>query len=609
MEIQNRSGKTLPGQPGAPATRSMRSRTVKRLGAGLTALGLILGVGALAEGLSAPAANAVDVGHGYGSIANGTHKGTYPMPNGDESICIVPGAPSPTGGSSDQGVTGDVRGLSDVQKAQIHMITATMKKNMANPPAFNGQATNANMWAAAAGFAGQYVADPAGMIADNGNPGSTFDSQINWAKNTIVAESSVAEFDLVKAIANHLRSEAQNITPATAFDPIVENNMDPSHNFEGTVTLSGVPVGSKSDWSFFNSKVKETGEATASTVDSVTLNTLGVPPTNDPSYKAGGSVTVTAIDQWIPQLRYYVGANGQQDTVSATDVPNTQTATIPFGDPFPRNVPPVTSKAQELASPGSEASETVTVTGLPAYFPRGGIDVTSTAYLMPGEKPTPGQDVSTGTTVFTSPVWNTAEAGDHTWTIPTLDESVTAGKHLMWVHTWTNHDTGDVLGISRSDDENEATPIRDVEVVTTPQVHESAWAQDEIDVDGWVKKGDYIVVTQYAVPLGEPLVCTPENQVGTPLNSIQLTPGNNKHAKYRTQKTGTLVAGVQYGFVERYFRDGKPYKEGGCLDELFTVDEIPPTTPEETPETPENPEAPKTPETPAPMPELPIISG
>ncbi len=215
-------------------------------------------------------------------------------------------------------------------------------------------------------------------------------------------------------------------------------------------------------------------------------------------------------------------------------------------DPQARQVPQMSSKAQQLTSPYADTNDVVTVTGTPNAFPVGGVDIVNTAYVLPGAKPSKddAQYLTDDRKLFTETKTVTA-AGDVTFEIPDLAGKAEDGTHIRWIHEMKNHVTGEVYQVAPVDDPNEWTPVEDFDVHTTPPVKPEAGtaSRDKITVNGYVPKDTTIVVTQFEVPHGKELVCSAENQIGTPLNPVPIKPGLNKDAVYWTQLTGALVEG------------------------------------------------------------------
>lgn len=535
--------------------RTGRRGRFARLATAAVAVALVAG------GFAAVApAQAATAGPGYGSYAAGNFKGAQ-MIDGVPTWCYQPGVALPTGASADQGIVGSLASFDATTLAQLRYATAVGAASMASPRA----GTNANEWAAATGFVVQYIADPAGMVSDGGNPGSTFDSAIRWQGTVIGADTAT-----VRALGEELLTASQAITPTGSLAPTIEVTMDPLHNFAGAVTISDVPAGTSTTFTLVNAIFLTTGTATATVTDAATAAFVGVPPAGGADYKVSGTYA-SSVEGNLPQVHSYTTGR-QQATLSAAGVPSTLTAGGPFADPLARALPGITSKAQTLTSPGADSSETVTVTGLPATFPAGGIDVTSSAYLEQGAEPSSSDVITDLNKVYTTEVWNTAVAGEHTFTLPVVAIETPSGTHLRWIHTATNHDTGAVFAVGATDDPNEWTAVTALKVQTTPPtgVVAGTSVQDTVYVDGYVADKTTIVVTQYQVPTGQTLTCTAETQIGAPLAPILVTAGVNDHVKYMTVFTGPQVAGSA-GFVEQTFVDGILTHTAGCLEEPFTV--------------------------------------
>lgn len=545
---------------------------------------------------------------------------------GVEVYCIQPGVDLPVGNSVDNGIQTSVNGLGPLTVVRINAIVTKYGKTGGNA-----------IQAAAVHWAVKMLADPANTVHEFGNPGSTLDSAIDWQVNT---QGGRGNTDQIKALTHQYLDEANKVglpdeKPATG-TVHATLQVDKASDFVGKLFLDDMTVAPGTGTiTLKNGVFKDTGSSsiTGSFEPGDTFDIIGKPPagTGKGGYKiaVNGKLTAGSTGSAPKAALHVYTTAGQQTTVSSGGVANQSTVMEFFKeDPQARLVPQMSSKAQELTSPYADTNDVVTVTGAANAFPVGGVDIVNTAYLLPGAKPsaddskylTDDRKLHTASKTVT-------KAGDVTFSIPDLTGKAPDGTHIRWMHQMKNHVTGELLQQAAADDPNEWTPVEDFDVVTTPPVKPEAGtaSRDKITVDGYVPEDTTVVVTQYQVPAGEELVCTPENQIGTPLNPVALKPGMNTGAIYWTQLTGALVEGHS-GFVEKTFVKGKQIAESGCQDELFDVvkPDIPETEKPEIPETEkpetEKPDTPKPPKAttppvvkqvfpPAPKTTLPVVAG
>lgn len=528
--------------------------------------------------------------------------------NGVEVYCIQPGVDLPVGNSVDTGVQSSVNGLGPLTMVRINAVVTKYGNTRGNA-----------IQAAAVHWAVKYLADPANTVHEFGNPGSTLDSAIDWQVNT---QGGRANTDQIKALTNQYLAEANKVglpderpTTGTVHATLqVANNT----NFEGKLFLDDMTVTPGTGTiTLKNGAFKSSGTSsiTGSFKPGDAFDVVGKPPAGvgKGGYKIAVSGELTAGSTGsAPKaaLRVFTTA-GQQTTVSSGGVAN-QSTVMKFTaeDPQPRAVAQMSSKAQELTSPHADTNDIVSVTGTANAFPVGGVDIVNTAYLLPGAKPsaddakylTDDRKLYTATKTATT-------AGDVVFEIPDLAGKAPDGTHIRWMHQMKNHASGDLIQQAAVDDPNEWTPVEDFDVHTTPPVKPEAGtaSRDKITVNGYVPKDTTVVVTQYQVPHGKPLVCSAENQIGPSLNPVSLKPGLNKDSIYWTQLTGALVEGHS-GFVEKTFVKGKQIAESGCQDELFDV--VKPKTPDtEKPKTPDAGKPPVSKITPPTRTVLPVVAG
>jgi len=538
-------------------------------------------------------------GTGFGVFAPGSSTPWLGSMNvgGVEVYCIQPGVPLPVGDSLDQGVQSSVNGLDPLTITRLNSVVTRYGSTGGNA-----------VQAAAVHWAVKYLADPANTIHEFSNPGSTLDSAIDWQVNT---QGGRGNTDQIKALTHQYLAEAEQVglpdeKPATG-TVAATLQVDKQSDFVGKLFLDDMSVAPGTGTiTLTNGVFTSTGTAsiTGTFNKGDSFDVMGTPPAGvgPGGYKIAvhGELTAGGGGEAPAAALHVFTTTGKQTTIASGGLVN-QTTVMNFDaeDPQARQVPQMSSKAQDLTSPYADTSDGVTVTGPASAFPIGGVDIVNTAYLLPGKEPSAedAQYLTDDRKLHTETKTVTA-AGDVTFEIPDLAGNAPDGTHIRWMHQMKNHVTGELLQQAAADDPNEWTPVEDFDVHTTPPVTPEAGtaSRDKITVNGYVPKNTTIVVTQYQVPHGEELVCTPENQIGPSLNPVPVKAGLNTDAIYWTQLTGALVEGHS-GFVEQTFVGGKLIATSGCQDELFDV--VTPDEPE-TPDEPKTPDEPETPDTPTP---------
>lgn len=223
---------STPARPAAHPTH----RLLARLIAAVLAVLALVAAGAVA---TAPAAHAAEQGAGFGTWAPASAYGWHGsmLIDGVHTYCILPGAPAPTGPSTDNGVSGSAAGLSPQQLSGInHLITAY------------GQSGDP-VRSAAVGWAVKAIANWDETLRSFGYPGDSLAGAIHWtfsglapAHDAEIQRLAVAYYDEARAIpAGDAGASGSLVFTTDAADPTrgsvrVEASTAAA---VGTVTLSG----------------------------------------------------------------------------------------------------------------------------------------------------------------------------------------------------------------------------------------------------------------------------------------------------------------------------------------------------------------------------------
>jgi hypothetical protein len=229
--------------------------------------------------------------------------------------------------------------------------------------------------------------------------------------------------------------------------------------------------------------------------------------------------------------------------------------------------PSITTQAL-ITGPGGIAQDVATVTG---PIPAAGMDIVWNGYLRPAFS---NVAVCTPATLaFTSADPTLVEvAGEYTSEVFSTPADFVGS--IDWVETVTLHGGTEILhtGVCGAAGETSVSALPTVSTAPPVTVKAGTSAIDTLTVDGWVPPSATAVVRLFKATKGATaLVCDNTTQVGGDLGPIALTPGIANAATYKSPASPALKAG-SYGFVVQLLdQSGTVMAEGGCHDELFTV--------------------------------------
>ncbi|MDF2581187.1 MAG: hypothetical protein K0S49_2766 [Microbacterium sp.] len=397
--------------------------------------------------IAAPSrADAAERGTGFGTWAPISAYGWHGsmLIDGVHTYCITPGAPAPTGPSTDHGISGSAAGLSPQQLAGVNLLVSTY-----------GQ-TDDPVQAAAVAWAVKAIANREETLHAFGYRGDSLAGAIHWTFSALapqhdraVQERAVAYYDeAVRAAQNPV-----NATGSLAF------STDPADHRTGTVRVDATSAAAGTV-TLVNAVFATTGSAT---LDGATAGTTyairTVQPEPGRAYTVSGTGRLTA---GLPAaVRHYMTPGGQQTAGPAAAVP----FDIAGADAAPR-VPPFSPSistqvpARETAA-GPYVDE-VTFAAEDGSWPRAEdgsyLPVTAHAvvYLTDAE-PLPGSEVPEGATVAgtlqvtTDPVlgptaaytvaspWEMTAPGFYTavWSVSSADQVAGVAAHTGPDFVWT----------------------------------------------------------------------------------------------------------------------------------------------------------------------------
>ncbi|WP_214466330.1 hypothetical protein [Microbacterium flavescens] len=334
--------------------------------------------------LPAAPAQAAARGVGFGAwepvSAYGWHGSM--LVDGVHTYCILPGAPAPTGPTTDHGVRTSVRGLSAQQLAGINLLVTKY-----------GQ-TGDPVQAASVAWAVKAIADWNATLHHYGYRGDSLAGAVNWTfsalsprHNAAIQERAVAYYDEARAVR----------APAKASGELIFTT-DPDDPWTGTVTAR-TTTAATGTLTLKGAVFAKTGTATLSGAASGVAYAL-----RSASGKPGRPHTVTGSGRFetgvAPAVRHYTTSGGQ-DTAGPG---GTSSFTVRGKDAAPRAagfVPVITTQVASAYSAGGPFVDEVTVRVEEGEWPRDArgsylpLRVSATVYRTLKE-PTPSTKVPAG---------------------------------------------------------------------------------------------------------------------------------------------------------------------------------------------------------------------
>ncbi|WP_194410895.1 hypothetical protein [Microbacterium cremeum] len=401
----------------------------------------------LLVGLLAPSsAHAASRGAGFGTWAPTSAYGWHGsmLVDGIHTYCITPGAPLPTGPSTDNGVSGTARGLTPQQLTGINLLVTKY-----------GQ-TDDPVQAAAVGWAVKATANWSDTIRAFGHAGDTLDSAIHWTLSRVAPEHVTAVQQLAVSFYDEAKRAGEGGPPSGA----VVFTTDAGDHTRGTVRVDSTASGATGTLTLTHATFADTGTATRERVaPGVEYAIIASPPAEGRPYTVSASGRFSG--GYAAAVRHYTTPRGQ-DTAGpggalAFDVAGTDAA--PRVPPF---APTITTQVATRYAAGGSYVDHVAFDLAAGAWPRAEdgsyLPVAATAVVHRTDaEPSPGgavpaeaelvgaleltTDPALGPTVpypVTS-TWQMTEPGFYTavWTIRGIEQTEAVARHTGADYTWT----------------------------------------------------------------------------------------------------------------------------------------------------------------------------
>lgn len=407
---------------------------------------LALLIALLIAQIPAPEAEAAERGVGFGTWAPISAYGWHGsmLVDGVHTYCITPGAPAPTGPSSDNGVSGSAAGLSPQQLAGInHLVTAY------------GQ-TDDSVQAAAVAWAVKAIANRDETLHAFGYRGDSLAGAIHWTFSALapqhdraVQERAVAYYDEASRVAPGAPSASGALvfTTDAADHRAGTVRVDATAPATGTITLT-------------NAVFAESGSPTlehASSGATFAIRTL--PPAEGRPYTVSGTGRFDA--GLAAAVRHYTTPGGQETAGPAGRVE----FEVSGADAVPR-IPPfspaISTRVTVPESEGGPYIDEVSFTATDGTWPRADdgsfLPVTASAVVYRTDaEPSPGStqpaeaDTAGTLRLTTDPVlgptvpytvtsdWEMTTPGFYTavWSVRAVDQLPSVAAHTGADFVWT----------------------------------------------------------------------------------------------------------------------------------------------------------------------------
>lgn len=394
----------------------------------LTSMALLVGIAgsAVQIGTAPSKAEAATTGAGYSGITpEGGYLGNYIVPDGSRAYCIDSSADWPSG------ATGGGSIVSSLSMATGEPLSATVLQKLNYALSNWGQTADATQAAAVDAYVYAYTSTWAHY---NGQGYATGVHYING--NSAVQNAFDNIWNATEANAGSVQNA---VNPSGWMSLAVDNN-----NYNGTLTVTGMPGGARVNLTLTNGVFSDTGSATRNGVGNGTYGVRGTPPNNTSLYKisAVGNASFSNGYTFDPNVTiYYTGAQ-QRVIKGGTTTPHISYWTMSASDPFDRSTvfspiatTQVTSRFVSSTAPFSDTLAAAVAAGSQpwrqfddgSYFP---IVAKGTLYYLGADQPTAGASVLAGATaVGTASV---TLKGPGTYTAP----SVLPADHNPGFYNW-----------------------------------------------------------------------------------------------------------------------------------------------------------------------------
>ncbi|WP_106816842.1 hypothetical protein [Microbacterium timonense] len=488
------------------------SPLARRAGFLLAALTAIL----LALQFASPApARAAERGVGFGTWAPISAYGWHGsmLIDGVHTYCITPGAPAPTGPSSDHGISGSAAGLSPQQLAGINLLVTRY-----------GQ-TDDPVQAAAVAWAVKAIANREETLHAFGYRGDSLAGAIHWTFSALaphvdraVQERAVAYYDEALRVSGAAASATGTVVFTT----------DAADHRTGTVRVDAT-VPATGSLTLVDAVFADTGSPTRDGVTTGTDYAIRTTPSAE-----GRPYTVSASGRFsagvAAAVRHYTTPGGQETAGPAGSV-DFDVAGADAAPRVPPFAPSITTTVPARYAAGGAYVDHVTISTERGSWPRAEdgaylpVRASATVYRTDSE-PVPGSAVPADAhaagilELVTDPAtgpeapyavtseWSMDAPGFYTavWTVRAADQTPEVALHLGADYTWT-----EPFG-----EPTQVTLVPAVSTQATPAALVGEPLSDTIRVTGgvpsgglWVRSALYRAVD--GVPPGES--CTPENLV------------------------------------------------------------------------------------------------
>lgn len=398
-------------------------------------------------GLFSPSsAHAAARGAGFGTWASTSAYGWHGsmIVDGVHTYCITPGAPLPTGPSTDRGISGNARGLTPPQLTGINLLVTKY-----------GQ-TDDPVQAAAVGWAVKATANWNDTLRAFGHRGDTLASAIQWTLSHVAPE----HVDAVQRLATAYYDEAKSAGEGSSPSGSVVFSTDAADHRRGAVRVDSPVTTATGSLTLTHAVFADTGAATRENViPGIEYSIATSPPTEGRAYTV--SATGRFAGGYAPAVRHYTTPGGQ-DTAGPGGLVTFDVAGTDAAPRVPPFSPVVTTQVATRYATGGPYVDQVTVGIAAGEWPRGEdgsyLPVSATGVVHRTDtEPTPGEPVPAGADVVgalelttdaavgptaaypVTSAWEMTEPGFYTavWTIRGAEQTPAVALHAGPGYVWT----------------------------------------------------------------------------------------------------------------------------------------------------------------------------
>jgi hypothetical protein len=473
-----------------------------------------------APGLAAAPAHAASQGVGFGTWAPVSPYGWHGsmLIDGVHTYCILPGAPAPTGASTDHGVSTTAAGLSPEQLAAVNFLVTTY-----------GQ-TNDPVQAAAVGWSVKAIADWDETLHHFGYRGDSLAGAIHWTFSALAPAQSVEVQRRAVRYYDEARSMAAGATRASGK---VVLTTDAADHRSGTVRVEASTRAATGTLTLVDATFADTGDSTRTDVvpgEDYRIATSPPSPGRPYAVRASGIFTLTSP---AAAVRHFTTSGGQDTAGPAGPV----TFAVEGADASPRVpqfAPTITTQVAAKYVTGGPFIDDVSFAGTIDDWPRSAdgssLPVVATAEVYRTDQPpqqtdegvpagaehvgslgvtTDAKSGPTGPYRVTS-LWDLPGPGFYTavWSVRAGDQSAEVAPFLPAGYAW----------IETFGEPSQITMMADVSSLAEPLIDVGSTMSDKIIVAGPLPVGGLTVTSSVyrAFDGAEPEEsCTDETHVWT----------------------------------------------------------------------------------------------